>query len=495
MTDDGQLLRQYLEERSEAAFTELVRRHVNVVYFAALRRVGGDRHLAHDVAQSVFADLARKAPTLKDRPVLIGWLYTSTRFAAAQAVRTEQRRRTHEQEAQIMHELNSTPESNWNQLRPVIDDAMDELNEQEREIVLLRYFEQLPLADVGARFAISTDAARMRVDRALEKLRGLLARRGIASTASILAAGVASQSALAVPPGIVPKIVGSVLHRTGASAAATLGVGKIVLGLVTAGVAIAVVLYRARPPTVAPAPPATENAPASSTVAPLPAGDSSPPDAADRPPAAAPAEATPSRVSARAVGPAGGFGGLGAPAEAILKNLWSLQETSGRRWAMGMGPNAPNFAVFSAGRDALLAAGLLAAKSNEAVHLTSAGVAFCQAHQAEIDAYPAFYPGSADQNFGDLTAVERDILKALWSMQEEAGGVQAPRRGLVVPPAGANYGVYTQGSDLLIARHLVARGNKGGVHLTDLGLAFCRRQQDEIESYPAFYHPAPGPAN
>ena len=242
MTDDGQLLRQYVEDRSEAAFTELVGRHINVVYFAALRRVGGDRHLAHDVAQSVFADLARKAPTLVDRPVLVGWLYTSTRFAAAQAVRTEQRRRIHEQEAQTMHELNSTPEANWNQLRPVLDDAMDELNDQEREVVLLRFFEQLPLAEVGGRFAISTDAARMRVDRALEKLRGLLARRGIASTSTALAAVVATQTGLAVPPGMVAKIVTGVLHRTGAAAVTTLGIGKIAVGVAAAGAEAIVVI-------------------------------------------------------------------------------------------------------------------------------------------------------------------------------------------------------------------------------------------------------------
>ena len=86
MTEDAQLLRQYIDNRSEEAFTELVRRHINLVYYAALRRVGGDGHLADDVTQSVFADLARKAPALKNRTVLTGWLYISTRFAAAHGV-------------------------------------------------------------------------------------------------------------------------------------------------------------------------------------------------------------------------------------------------------------------------------------------------------------------------------------------------------------------------------------------------------------------------
>src|SRR5437870_6525774 len=102
MRTDGELLRAYADSRSEEAFGELVRRHLNLVYSAALRRVNGDTHLAQDVAQSVFTDLARKAASLSGRAVLSGWLYTSAHFAAAKAVRAESRRRAHEQEAQNM---------------------------------------------------------------------------------------------------------------------------------------------------------------------------------------------------------------------------------------------------------------------------------------------------------------------------------------------------------------------------------------------------------
>src|SRR5579862_2338366 len=129
MTEDAPLLRRYLDDRSEEAFTELVSRHIDMVYFAALRRVGGDRHLADDVTQRVFADLAGKASSLKSRTMLTGWLYTSTRFAAAQAMRTERRRRTREQEAHTLDGLHATPEPGWDQLRPVIDEVMDELSE------------------------------------------------------------------------------------------------------------------------------------------------------------------------------------------------------------------------------------------------------------------------------------------------------------------------------------------------------------------------------
>src|SRR5438552_2436743 len=102
---DPELLRRYVDDRSEAAFAELVRVHVNLVYFAALRQVGGDAHRAQDVAQSVFTDLARKASTLRDRTTLTGWLHTSTRFAAAKVRRADLSRQQHEQEATTMNAL------------------------------------------------------------------------------------------------------------------------------------------------------------------------------------------------------------------------------------------------------------------------------------------------------------------------------------------------------------------------------------------------------
>ena len=115
MTPDGELLRRYTETNSEHAFAELVERHLNLVYSAALRQVNGDAHLAQDVAQTVFADLARKAASLARRPVLTGWLYTSAHFAAAKAVRMERRRHAREEEAQFMNPLlcDPAPDLDW----------------------------------------------------------------------------------------------------------------------------------------------------------------------------------------------------------------------------------------------------------------------------------------------------------------------------------------------------------------------------------------------
>jgi RNA polymerase sigma factor (sigma-70 family) len=246
MMQDAQLLCRYLEDRSEEAFAELVSRHVNLVYLAALRRVGGDRHLADDVTQRVFADLARKAPLLKGRTVFTGWLYTSTRFAAAQAMRAEWRRRTYEQEARIINELHAAPEPGWDQLRPVIDEVMDELSEPDREAVLLRFFENLSLTEIGEKFSLSPDAARMRIDRALDKLRGALARRGIVSTAVVLAEVFASQSGAAAPSGLVARIVTAVIRPAVAGTAATFGIWRILIGVTIAVIGTGLVVYEAR---------------------------------------------------------------------------------------------------------------------------------------------------------------------------------------------------------------------------------------------------------
>ena len=176
MTPDPELLRKFAKTNSEAAFAELVKRHVNLVYSAALRQVNGDEHLAKDVAQMVFTDLARKASSLSRHETLTGWLYTSAHFAAAKIVRGENRRR--DREEKIMREPTSetAPEADWEKLRPTLDDAMHELKETDREAVLLRYFENRPFAEVGAKLGLNENAARMRVERALEKLRDIFTR-------------------------------------------------------------------------------------------------------------------------------------------------------------------------------------------------------------------------------------------------------------------------------------------------------------------------------
>jgi RNA polymerase sigma factor (sigma-70 family) len=215
MIPDGELLRRYTETNSESAFTELVERHVALVYSAALRQVNGDAHLAQDVAQTVFADLARKAASLAGRPVLTGWLYTSAHFAAAKAVRTEQRRQTREKEAQLMNQLlcDPAPGLDWEKLRPVLDAVMLELNETDREAVLLRYFDNRPHAEIADRLGLSENAARMRVERALEKLHALLSSRGVGTTAA-LSAVISANAVQVAPAGLAATLSTAALAGT-----------------------------------------------------------------------------------------------------------------------------------------------------------------------------------------------------------------------------------------------------------------------------------------
>lgn len=214
---DAELLRLYAAERAQDAFAELVRRHLNVVYGVALRRTGNNVHLAEDVSQRVFTDLARKASSLASHPSLTGWLYTSTRFAAAQALRSEVRRQHREEKALLMSEDTATSphDDDWRRLQPRIEDALDDLGQADREAVLLRFYEAKPFAEIGASLQVSEDAARRRVERALDKLRVLLARRGVTSTAAALALALNGNAAVIAPVAFATTVAGSATAGAG----------------------------------------------------------------------------------------------------------------------------------------------------------------------------------------------------------------------------------------------------------------------------------------
>ena len=226
MTDDVELLRRYARDSSQDAFAELVRRHVDLVYSAALPRVGRDSHLAEDITQRVFSDLARQAGTLSIRSSLAGWLYTRARFIASDVVRSERRRRHREEQAQLMSELSLGEPSaaSWDRLRPVLEQTVEELKPEDRNAVLLRFFEHRPFADIGALLGLSEDAAQKRVHRSAEKLRGLLARRGVTSTAAALALVLAGQTAVAAPAGLAGRITKSALTALPPASAPALGI-------------------------------------------------------------------------------------------------------------------------------------------------------------------------------------------------------------------------------------------------------------------------------
>jgi RNA polymerase sigma factor (sigma-70 family) len=254
MTPDCELLRRYAGTKSEEAFAELVRRHVNLVYSAALRQVNGDVHLAQDVAQAVFTDLARKAGSLVRREVLTGWLYTSAHFAAAKIARTENRRR--DREEKFMREptnessagvspVQSAPD--WEKIRPTLDDAMHELKETDREAILLRYFENRQFAEVGAKLGLNENAARMRVERALEKLRDIFTKRGV-TTATALASVISANAIQIAPANLAATLATTSIAAAGTGTFTLLKIMtatklKFAIGaIVVAGVATAFVL-------------------------------------------------------------------------------------------------------------------------------------------------------------------------------------------------------------------------------------------------------------
>jgi RNA polymerase sigma factor (sigma-70 family) len=199
-----QLLRDYVERRSEAAFADLVRRHIDLVYSAALR-ILRDPHHAQDVTQSVFVALAQNARQLIDRPVLSGWLHRTVQNLSANAIRSEVRRRAREQEAAAMNQ-SPEPDPLWQELAPHLDAALGELSEPDRDALLLRYFEHKSAREMAQIFRISDEAAQKRVTRAVERLRHFLAKRGITAGANALILLIAANAVQAAPAGLAATV-------------------------------------------------------------------------------------------------------------------------------------------------------------------------------------------------------------------------------------------------------------------------------------------------
>ncbi|HEV8491107.1 MAG TPA: sigma-70 family RNA polymerase sigma factor, partial [Candidatus Angelobacter sp.] len=212
----------------------------NLVYSAALRETNGDMGLAQDISQAVFTELARKARRLQNHPSISGWLYRSVRLVAANVRRAEHRRRHREEEAQRVMDAPSaegSPDRIWQQIRPELDDVLHNLNEADRTAVVLRFLEERSLREVGAILGLNENAARMRVDRALDRLRGLLQRRGITSTASGLAAALAVGAVTPAPAAWAATMASTALASSATVGATTLTFLKIMsLTKIQAGV-------------------------------------------------------------------------------------------------------------------------------------------------------------------------------------------------------------------------------------------------------------------
>ena len=246
MLDDHELLRSYREQGSEEAFGHLVSRYTNLVHSAALRRVSGNIELAKDVSQVVFNDLAKKAHWLPKNVVLAGWLHHATSFAAAHVARAEWRRKIREQAAAQMNSMDSDTTPDWEQIRPMLDTALDRLSATDRDALVLRFFEQHSLAEVGQRLGLTEDAARKRVHRALNKLRTRLARQGLGVTCAALGMCVSANAVQAAPNGMAATLSTTALSGAAAKSGTLLALLKIMimtklkLGLISAIVIVGV---------------------------------------------------------------------------------------------------------------------------------------------------------------------------------------------------------------------------------------------------------------
>jgi RNA polymerase sigma factor (sigma-70 family) len=207
VTNDGRLLRDYVQQGSQAAFSALVTRHLNFVYSVSLRETG-DSALAEDVTQVVFLILAKKAPSMHPEPSLSGWLFQTARFAAKNARRRERHRQEGEARA-----LEQTPASGqneealWDQVRPALNDALASLGAKDREAVLLRFADGLSFPELGAALGTSEDAARMRLNRATERLRQFFAKEGVTLSAVVLAGLLADHVVQAAPDACATHIM------------------------------------------------------------------------------------------------------------------------------------------------------------------------------------------------------------------------------------------------------------------------------------------------
>ena len=274
---DGDLLDQFARTGSEAAFGELVRRHVGLVHSVALRHT--DRpELAEEITQAVFILLARKAAAVGRRTVLSGWLYHTARLTAANVRRTEFRRIHREQEAYMQSTLeNTAPDPAWRELAPLLDEAMGRLGAIDRDAVVLRYFENKTLTEVGAALGVEERAAQKRVHRAVEKLRRFFTKRGVVFTAAVIAGAMSAHSVQAAPAGLAGAVTALAVTKGAAAGASTLtliqGALKMmawtkaklaimagIAVIVAAGTSVVVIRHQFPSPSPAPRTPVTDMA-------------------------------------------------------------------------------------------------------------------------------------------------------------------------------------------------------------------------------------------
>lgn len=225
--DDISLLREYVDHASQDAFATLVARHVDKVYSIALRHTRNS-HQAEEIAHTVFIILARQAGKLSSRVILAGWLCRTAQLTAVTFIRSETRRVRREHEAFMQNSLAANDSHVWLQIEPLLDAAMAGLSVADHHALVLRYFDGKSMKEVGAALGATEDAAKMRVNRAVEKLRLFFFRRGIVVPVAVLTAAISASSVQAAPATLAKTATAAALANGAHASSATLTLVKAV---------------------------------------------------------------------------------------------------------------------------------------------------------------------------------------------------------------------------------------------------------------------------
>ena len=216
-----ELLANYKSRRSEDAFTELVRRYTNLVYSVAKRHLP-DEAMAEEATQTVFLRLVKASPKLNTDGALVGWLHRTTVHVSVDMWRSETRRRTREQHVVTMEPASTENAPAWEEIAPHLDQALDLLHDDDREVVLLRFFAKKRMREIGQLLGVTEDAAKMRVSRAVDRLRSQLGLRGVGCTVAALGYLMAGHSVEAAPSHVVVHVLALKFSATGAGSGASL---------------------------------------------------------------------------------------------------------------------------------------------------------------------------------------------------------------------------------------------------------------------------------
>jgi len=224
LASDDVLLRRHAEGVPDA-LSPLIARYVNLVYSTAVRQVR-DPHLAEDIVQDVFLTFARKAARLRPGTVLPNWFFCTTRYFAANALKTRERRQRHEQQCAIMANDTHSSDPAAAAAAPedpsaMLDEALASLGRRDREAVLLKFIDGKGHRDVARAIGVTEEAARKRMSRSVARMREFFQMRGVTLPTAGLIALLATRSAEAAPPTLAAAVVGRIM--TGGTSAATTG--------------------------------------------------------------------------------------------------------------------------------------------------------------------------------------------------------------------------------------------------------------------------------